>query len=85
MNQVEMNQSRFDHLVDSVKRLDTTGAMLSPEQKLDIVVKALYSSPLRFFSRGQDYLMKENRIISTGTGFFISSDGYLLTNCHVID
>ena len=85
VNQVEMNQARFDRLVDSVKRLDTTGAMLSPEQKLDIVVKALYSSPLRFFSRGQDYLMKENRIISTGTGFFISSDGYLLTNCHVID
>lgn len=85
VNQVEMNQSRFDKLVDSVKKLDTTGAMLSPEQKLDMVVKALYSSPLRFFSRGQDYLMKENRIISTGTGFFISSDGYLITNCHVID
>ena len=85
VNHVEMNQTRFDKLVDSVKKLDTTGAMLSPEQKLDIVIKALYSSPLRFFSRGTDYLMKENRIISTGTGFFISSDGYIITNCHVID
>jgi S1-C subfamily serine protease len=80
-----MNEKRFDKLVDSVKRLDTSGAILSPQEKLDIVIKALYRSPLRFFTRGEEYLMKENRIISSGTGFFISSDGYLITNCHVID
>ena len=85
VNNVEMNEERFDNLVDSVKTLDTTGNILSPGQKLDIVVKALYKSPLRYFSAGTDYFRQVNRIQSTGTGFFITGDGYLITNCHVID
>lgn len=85
VNKVEINQRRFDRLVDSVRKLDTTGTILSPEQKLDIVIKELYSAPLRFFSGTGDYLMQEHKIVSSGTGFFISNDGYLITNCHVID
>src|SRR4030095_4130123 len=50
VNKVEMNQRRFNLLVDSIKRLDTTGTMLSAEEKLDMVVKALYHNPFRFFS-----------------------------------
>ena len=50
VNRVEINERMFDKLVDSVKRLDTTGTLMSPGQKLDIVVQALYKSPFRFFS-----------------------------------
>jgi S1-C subfamily serine protease len=85
VNKVKMNEKRFNRLVDSVRKLDTTRTILSPEQKLDIVIKALYSNPLRFFSGTEDYLMQEHRITSTGTGFFITGNGYLITNCHVID
>ncbi|MES1214976.1 MAG: serine protease [Bacteroidota bacterium] len=85
VNKVEMNEKRFDRLVDSVKKLDTVGNILLPGQKLDIVVKALYNSPLRFFSVGNDYFRQVHRIESTGTGFLVSEDGYLVTNCHVID
>jgi serine protease Do len=85
VNKVEMNQKRFRQLVDSVKKLDTTGTMLSAEQKLDIVVKALYKNPFRFFSATTEYLSQEHRILSNGTGFFITGDGYFITNCHVID
>ena len=85
VNKVEMNEKRFDRLVDSVKTLDTTGNILSPGQKLDIVVKALYKSPLRFFSGGTDYFRQVHRVQSSGTGFFITGDGYIVTNCHVID
>ena len=85
VNKVEINQRRFNYLVDSVKKLDTTGTMLTAEQKLDMVVKALYKNPLRFFSATTEYLSQEHRILSNGTGFFITGDGYFITNCHVID
>lgn len=85
VNKVEINQRRFDKLVDSVKALDTTGTMLSAAQKLDVVVKALYRSPFRYFSATTEYLRQQHRIVSDGTGFFITGDGYFITNCHVID
>ncbi len=39
VNKVEINQRRFNQLVDSVKKLDTTDNMITAERKLDIVVK----------------------------------------------
>lgn len=85
VNKVQMNTRRFDILVDSVKRLDTTGTMFSAEDKLDIVVKALYNNPLRYFSATPEYFRQRHRILSSGTGFFITGDGYLVTNAHIID
>lgn len=38
-----------------------------------------------FFSGTTEYLRQDHRIVSSGTGFFISGDGYLVTNCHVIE
>lgn len=85
VNKVEMNERRFNQLVDSVKRLDTTGTMFTAEEKLDIVVKALYNNPARFLSATTEYYRQQHRILSSGTGFFITGDGYLVTNCHIID
>lgn len=85
VNKVQMNEHRFNKLVDSVKKLDSGGNILLPGQKLDIVVKALYKSPLRFFSAGDEYVRQIHRVESTGTGFIVSGNGYLVTNCHVID
>lgn len=85
VNKVEINERVFNKLVDSVKRIDTSKSILSPQQKLDIVIKVLYNSPFRFFNSTDEYLMQQHRIVSTGTGFFISGDGYLVTNCHIID
>ena len=85
VNKVEMNKRRFSHLVDSVKHLDTTGRLLSSQQKLDIVVRALYNNPVRYLSGTTQYFRQQHRILSSGTGFFITGDGYLVTNCHIID
>ena len=85
VNQVRINERVFEKLVDSVKKLDTTGNILSPGQKLDIVVKALYKTPFRFFSAGNEYFRQAHRVQSTGTGFIITNDGYIITNCHIID
>lgn len=85
VNKVDINERIFDKLVDSVKKLDTSGRLLSPAQKLDIVVKALYKSPLRFFSSTNEYFRQARRVQSNGTGFLITGDGYIVTNCHIID
>ena len=85
VNKVEMNERRFNKLVDSIQRLDTTGTMFSAEEKLDIVVKSLYNSPFRFFSATTQYFRQKHRILSSGTGFFVTGDGYLVTNAHIID
>ncbi|MDP4262603.1 MAG: S1C family serine protease [Bacteroidota bacterium] len=85
VNRVAINERRFNLLVDSVKKLDTSGKMLSAGQKLDLIVKALYKNPLRFFSPTTEYLRQQHRILSNGTGFFVTGDGYFITNCHVID
>ena len=85
VNKVEMDERRFNLLVDSVKRLDTTGTMFSAEEKLDIVVKALYNNPFRFFSATTEYFRQKHRILSSGTGFFVTGNGYLVTNAHIID
>jgi serine protease Do len=85
VNKVEMNERRFNLLVDSVKRLDTTGTMFTAEEKLDIVVKALYNNPLRFFAATPEYFRQQHRILASGTGFFVTGDGYLVTNAHIID
>jgi S1-C subfamily serine protease len=85
VNKVEINQRRFNLLVDSIKRLDTSGTLMSSEHKLDLVVNALYNNPLRYFAATTRYLSQQHRILSNGTGFFITGDGFLVTNCHVID
>lgn len=85
VNKVVMNQWRFEQLVDSVKKLDTSGDMLSAEAKLDLVVKALYRNPTRYFSATTEYYRQQHRILASGTGFFVTGDGYLVTNSHIID
>jgi hypothetical protein len=80
-----MKQRAFDRLVDSIRKLDTTGTILDPGQKLDLVVKALYKNPFRFFSASNEYFRQAHRVQTMGTGFLITGDGYIITNSHIID
>jgi len=85
VNKMQMDERVFNRLLDSIQRVDTAGAIFSPEQKLDIVLKEMNNHPARFFKKSFDNIEQTQEITATGTGFFITGDGYVATNCHLID
>jgi hypothetical protein len=81
---MKMDNRAFNTLLDSIQNLDHSGGVTA-EQKLDIVLREMNSRPTRFFQTTFDYIKQPEQITSTGTGFFITGDGYVATNCHLID
>jgi S1-C subfamily serine protease len=84
VNSMKMNNKAFNALLDSIQRLDQAGGV-SAEQKLDIVLREMNTHPTRFFQTTFDYIKQPEQITATGTGFFLTGDGYVATNCHLID
>ncbi|MDP4148889.1 MAG: trypsin-like peptidase domain-containing protein [Bacteroidota bacterium] len=84
VNNMKMDQRAFNRLLDSIQKLDNGGGVLA-EQKLDIVLKELNNNPARYIQTTFDYIKQPEQITATGTGFFLTGDGYVATNCHMID
>jgi serine protease Do len=84
VNSMKMDERAFNSLLDSIQKLDHGGGV-TPEQKLDIVLREMSNRPARFFQTTFDYIKQPEQITATGTGFFITGDGYVATNCHLID
>ena len=85
VNKIQLDSRHFNHLVDSIKDVDSSGIIYTAEQKLDIVLKEINNHPNRFFKASPDYIKEPEEITSSGTGFLVTSDGYVATNCHLID
>ena len=84
VNSMRMDNRAFNVLLDSIQKLDHGGGV-TPEQKLDIVLREMNNRPARFFQTTFDYIKQPENITSIGTGFFITGTGYVATNCHLID
>lgn len=84
VRQVTINQTNFNQLLDSIHALELDSIFLSSGQKLDIVLRALQNRASHYFRNLFTYYRHVQKVSASGTGFFFSSDGYLLTNCHVI-
>ncbi|HEY4209479.1 MAG TPA: S1C family serine protease [Puia sp.] len=84
VNSMKMDSKQFNALLDSIQHLDQAGGV-APEQKLDIVLREMNNHPARFFQTTFDYIKQSEQITATGTGFFLTGDGYVATNCHLID
>ena len=85
VNKIQLDSRHFNRLIDSIRRIDSSGIIYSPEEKLDIVLKEINNRPSRFFKASLDYIKEPQEITSSGTGFLITADGYVATNCHLID
>ena len=84
VNSMRMDNRAFNHLLDSIQNLDHGGGVTA-EQKLDIVLREMNNRPARFFQTTFDYIKQPELITSIGTGFFLTGNGYVATNCHLID
>ncbi|HWK02730.1 MAG TPA: trypsin-like peptidase domain-containing protein [Puia sp.] len=84
VNSMKMDNKAFNRLLDSIQKLDHGGGV-SAEQKLDIVLREMNLRPGRFFQTTFDYIKQAEQITATGTGFFITDNGYVATNCHLIE
>jgi S1-C subfamily serine protease len=85
VNKIQLDARHFNRLVDSIQRSDSSGIIYTAEQKLDIVLKEINNHPNRFFKASLDYIKEPEEITSSGTGFVVTADGYVATNCHLID
>ena len=85
VNKMQLDARHFNHLVDSIQKADSSGIIYTAEQKLDIVLREINNHPSRFFKASLDYIKEPEEITSSGTGFLITEDGYVATNCHLID
>jgi serine protease Do len=84
VNSMKMDEKAFNFVLDSIQKLDHGGGVM-PGQKLDIVLREMNNRPARFFQTTFDYIKQPEQITATGTGFFITGDGYVATNCHLIE
>ena len=84
VNSMKMDEKAFNYLLDSIQKLDHGGGVM-PGQKLDIVLREMNNRPARFFQTTFEYIKQPEQITASGTGFFITGDGYVATNCHLID
>jgi len=75
----------FNELLDSISHLENYGARLTAEEKLDIVLREISARPSVFFKNTSDYRYHTQNITTSGTGFLVSENGYVITNCHVVD
>ena len=85
LKQIVLNSRLFNVLLDSISHLENYGTPLNAEEKLDIVLKEISNKPSVFFKNTSDYRYHTQNIATSGTGFLISDDGYVVTNCHVVD
>src|ERR1700693_4331217 len=68
VNKMQLDSRHFNHLVDSIQRVDSSGVIYTAEEKLDIVLKEINSHPNLFFKASLDYIKEPEEITSSGTG-----------------
>lgn len=81
---IATNDAKIQELAQLVLANMNAGK-ISAEQVVDIFIKAIFSNPQVYFYSTNDIIKKDLSIEALGSGFILNDQGYVATNCHVID
>lgn len=85
VQKININKRYFNQLLDSIQHLQLDSILLSPAEKLDIVLEEFRKRPQRYFISEFNYFRHREKVTARGSGFLVSGGGYVVTNCHVVD
>jgi len=80
---MDMPQSKYDELVAKIQAMWNSGELHSDNQAYQTAINLVLANPAEYYVPGSPTKGGFD-LFSTGSGFFVSEDGYLVTAAHVV-